>query len=47
MAADDTTVDPAGSLGLEWAAFILGVPESFSIDDFVAPDWFGREAPLS
>src|SRR5687767_8382002 len=37
-AADDTTVFPAGNLGLEWAAFMLGVPDSFSIDDFVAPE---------
>jgi hypothetical protein len=37
-AADDTTVYPAGSLGLEWAAFMLGMPESFSIDDFVTPE---------
>jgi hypothetical protein len=37
-AADDTIVFPAGNLGLEWAAFMLGVPQSFSIDDFVAPE---------
>jgi hypothetical protein len=37
-AADDTTVFPAANLGLEWAAFMLGVPDSFSIDDFVAPE---------
>ena len=37
-AADDTTVFPAGNLGLSWAAFMLGVPQSFSIDDFVAPE---------
>ena len=37
-AADDTTVFPAGNLGLAWAAFMLGVPQSFSIDDFVAPE---------
>jgi hypothetical protein len=36
-AADDTTVFPAGNLGLSLAAFMLGVPQSFSIDDFVAP----------
>ena len=37
-AADDTTVFPAGNLGLSWAAFMLGIPQSFSIDDFVAPE---------
>jgi hypothetical protein len=37
-AADDTTVFPAGNLGLSWAAFMLGLPQSFSIDDFVAPE---------
>ena len=37
-AADDTTVFPAGNLGLAWAAFMLGVPQSFTIDDFVAPE---------
>jgi hypothetical protein len=37
-AADDTTVFPAGNLGLEWAAFMLGVPTSFSIDDNIAPE---------
>ena len=36
-AADDTTVYPAGNLGLSLAAFMLGLPQSFSIDDFVAP----------
>ena len=36
-AADDTTVYPAGNLGLSLAAFMLGVPQSFTIDDFVAP----------
>jgi hypothetical protein len=37
-AADDTTVFPAGNLGLSLAAFMLGLPQSFSIDDFVAPE---------
>jgi hypothetical protein len=37
-AADDTTAFPAGNLGLSWAAFMLGVPQSFTIDDFVAPE---------
>lgn len=37
-AADDTTVYPAANLGLSWAAFMLGVPTTVSIDDFIAPD---------
>ena len=37
-AADDTVVFPAQNLGLSWAAFMMGIPTSFSIDDFVAPD---------
>ena len=37
-AADDTTVFPAGNLGLSWAAFMMGVPQSFTIDDFVVPE---------
>jgi hypothetical protein len=37
-AADDTTVFPAQNLGLSWAAFMLGIPTSFAIDDNVAPD---------
>ncbi len=37
-AADDTTVYPAGNLGLSWAAFMLGIPTQVSVDDFVAPD---------
>ena len=37
-AADDTIVFPAGNLGLSWAAFMMGIPQSFSIDDFVAPE---------
>ena len=36
-AADDTTVFPAQNLGLSWAAFMLGIPSSISIDDNVAP----------
>jgi hypothetical protein len=37
--ADDTVVfgTPA-NLGLSWAAFMMGIPTSFSIDDLVAPD---------
>jgi hypothetical protein len=35
-AADDTT--GAASLGLSWAAFMLGTPTSFSIDDNLAPE---------
>jgi hypothetical protein len=36
-AADDTTVFPAQDLGLSWAAFMMGIPSSISIDDNVAP----------
>ncbi len=36
-AADDTTVFPAQNLGLTWAAFMMGIPSSISIDDNVAP----------
>ena len=37
-AADDTVVYPAQDLGLSWAAFMLGIPTSFEIDDQVAPE---------
>jgi hypothetical protein len=37
-AADDTTVYPAQNLGLSWAAFMMGIPSEFEIDDNVTPD---------
>lgn len=37
-AADDTTVYPAQNLGLSWAAFMLGIPSEFEIDDNIEPE---------
>ena len=43
--ADDTTVSPAGNLGLSWAAFMLGLPSTVQVAmtpsfNAVSP-WFG------
>jgi hypothetical protein len=37
-AADDTVVFPAQNLGLSWAAFMMGIPNSFTLDNNIAPD---------
>ena len=30
--ADDTSVSPAGTLGLSWAAFMMGIPSSITVN---------------
>lgn len=43
--ADDTTVSPAGNLGLSWAAFMMGLPTTVQVENTpkftVTSPWYG------